>query len=73
MKNRDLVAAKRAKRDEFYTSREDIERELVHYASHFRDKVVYCNCDDPDSSEFWKFFQRNFSEWGLKRLIASLY
>ena len=73
MKNSDLVAAKRAKRDEFYTSREDIERELVHYASHFRDKVVYCNCDDPDSSEFWKFFQRNFGAWGLKRLIATHY
>ena len=73
MRNRDLVAAKRAKRDEFYTSREDIERELVHYAPHFRDKVVYCNCDDPDSSEFWKFFQRNFSAWGLKRLIATHY
>lgn len=73
MKNCDLVAAKRAKRDEFYTSREDIERELVHYGSHFRDKVVYCNCDDPGSSEFWKFFQRNFSAWGLKRLIATHY
>ena len=73
MKNSNLAAAKRAKNDEFYTCREDIEVELTHYADSFRSKTVYCNCDDPDVSEFWKFFQRNFTAWGLKRLIATHY
>ena len=73
MKNSNLAAAKRAKNDEFYTRREDIENELMHYRDHFAGKTVYCNCDDPDSSEFWKFFQRNFNVWGLKRLIATHY
>jgi len=54
-KNKSLGAAKKAKEDEFYTQRSDIENELHHYAEHFRGKVVYCNCDDPVSSEFWKF------------------
>lgn len=73
MKNSNLAAAKRAKNDEFYTCREDIEAELMHYADSFRGKTVYCNCDDPSISEFWKFFQRNFEAWGLKRLIATHY
>ena len=73
MKNSNLAAAKRAKNDEFYTRREDIENELMHYSDHFAGKTVYCNCDDPDTSEFWKFFQRNFTAWGLKRLIATHY
>ena len=73
MKNSNLAAAKRAKNDEFYTRREDIENELYHYVDHFQGKTVYCNCDDPDTSEFWKFFQRNFESWGLKRLIATHY
>ena len=73
MKNSNLAAAKAAKNDEFYTCREDVESELTHYADSFRGKTVYCNCDDPDVSEFWKFFQRNFTAWGLKRLIATHY
>ena len=73
MKNSNLAAAKRAKNDEFYTCREDIEAELAHYADSFRGKTVYCNCDDPDVSEFWKFFQRDFTAWGLRRLIATHY
>lgn len=72
-KNHNLTAAKKAKNDEFYTRREDIEAELMHYADHFRGKVVYCNCDDPESSEFWKFFMRVFAPWGLKKLIATHY
>ena len=71
--NANLNRAGRVKNDEHYTRREDIENELAHYASHFRGKVVYCNCDDPEWSEFWKFFQRNFKPWGLKRLIATHY
>ena len=72
-RNSTLGAAKAAKNDEFYTQRQDIENELSHYEDHFRGKVVYCNCDDPAESEFWKFFQRNFTAWGLKRLIATHY
>ena len=72
-KNENLAAAKRAKNDEFYTQRVDIENELCHYADHFRGKTVYCNCDDPTWSEFWRFFVRNFKPWGLKKLIATHY
>ena len=72
-KNANLQAAKKAKNDEFYTQRSDIENELCHYADHFRGKVVYCNCDDPRESEFWQFFVRNFEPWGLKKLIATHY
>lgn len=71
--NLNLRAAQRTKQDEFYTRREDIESELSHYAEHFRGKVVYCNCDDPVESEFWKFFVRNFKPWGLKKLMATHY
>lgn len=73
MKNSNLAAAKRARNDEFYTRHEDIENELMHYADYFVGKTVYCNCDDPSTSEFWKFFQRNFEAWGLKRLITTHY
>ena len=73
MANSNLRTAQKAKNDEFYTQREDIETELSHYAEHFRGKVVYCNCDDPVDSEFWKFFVRNFKPWGLKKLMATHY
>lgn len=73
MANKNLTAAKRAKNDEFYTQRVDIENELSHYAEYFRGKVVYCNCDDPVESEFWKFFVRVFKDWGLKKLMATHY
>ena len=68
-----LQEAKRAKKDEFYTQRVDIENELRHYKSHFKDKVVLCNCDDPRQSEFFKYFVENFEKLGLKRLIATCY
>ncbi len=68
-----LQAAKRAKKDEFYTQRVDIENELRHYKSHFKGKVVLCNCDDPRQSEFFKYFTENFEKLGLKRLIATCY
>lgn len=71
--NKSLHKAKSIKEDEFYTQRPYIEDELKHYADHFRDKVVYCNCDDPVTSEFWQFFMRNFRPWGLKKLIATHY
>ena len=54
--NKLLQKAKKSKSDEFYTQLSDIESELQHYKSHFNDKVVYCNCDNPQTSNFFKFF-----------------
>ena len=68
-----LTEAKRAKKDEFYTQRVDIENELRHYKAHFEGKVVLCNCDDPRQSEFFKYFAENFEKLKLKRLIAVCY
>ena len=73
MKNKNLHKAKNAKKDEFYTQLTDIEKELGHYREHFKDKVVYCNCDDPRSSDFFKFFSYSFEILGLKKLISSCY
>lgn len=72
-KNKDLHKAKDAKKDEFYTQLSDIERELRYYEGHFKDKVVYCNCDDPYESNFFKYFALNFNFLGLKKLIATCY
>ncbi len=69
--NHNLNQAKRAKNDEFYTQLSDIERELRHYHEQFRNKVVFCNCDDPEWSNFWRYFSLNFDYLGLKRLIAT--
>ncbi len=69
-----LRKAKKSRSDEFYTLLEDIERELKHYpADQFAGKVVYCNCDDPRTSNFYKYFAVNFNRLGLKKLIASCY
>jgi hypothetical protein len=68
-----LREAKVSKKDEFYTQLEDIERELKHYKHHFKDKVVYCNCDDPRVSNFFHFFSYNFEKFGLKKLITTCY
>lgn len=73
MGNSVLTAARRAKNDEFYTQYETIEDELKHYRKHFKGKTVYCNCDDPRWSNFFKYFVDNFHELKLKRLIASCY
>ncbi|WP_345845613.1 adenine-specific methyltransferase EcoRI family protein [Shewanella algae] len=71
--NSRLHSAKRNKKDEFYTQIVDIERELRHYRSHFKDKVVYCNCDDPYISAFFEYFTKNFEFLGLKKLITTCY
>lgn len=74
MKNNDkLKEAKRNKNDEFYTQLSDIENELKHYRNHFKGKVVFCNCDDPEWSEFFNYFWKNFSKLGLKKLITTHY
>lgn len=71
--NKLLQKAKKSKSDEFYTQFSDIESELQHYKSHFKDKVVFCNCDDPRISNFFNYFASNFKELGLKKLIAACY
>jgi hypothetical protein len=68
-----LTAAKTQKKDEFYTQLADIENELKHYKEQFRGKVVFCNCDDPYESNFFKYFANNFNHLGLKKLITTSY
>jgi len=72
-KNKNLHKAKDAKKDEFYTQLADIGRELRYYDGHFKNKVVYCNCDDPYESNFFKYFALKFNFLGLKKLIATCY
>jgi hypothetical protein len=75
--NRGLVAAKAAKQDEFYTQYVDIQKEVEAYlefdSDTFRGKVVYCNCDDPFESNFFRYFASNFNKLGLKRLVTTSY
>ena len=71
--NKNLHKAKKGKNDEFYTQLSDIERELKHYKHHFKNKVVYCNCDDPRVSNFFHYFSYNFDKLGLKKLITTCY
>ena len=73
MATADLKQAKNAKQDEFYTQLTDIEKELKYYKPHFNGKVVFCNCDDPYESNFFKYFALNFNSLGLKKLIATCY
>lgn len=68
-----LNEAKKAKKDEFYTQLSDISNELKNYRKHFKDKVVYCNCDDPRVSNFFQYFALNFEKLGLKKLITTCY
>lgn len=77
MANLNLNDAKVAKNDEFYTLFHDIEKELNAYLEYnqdvFRDKVVLCPCDDPEYSNFTKYFAQNFQKLGLKKLISTSY
>ena len=68
-----LRKAKENKADEFYTQLVDIEKELNNYRQYFKDKIVFCNCDDPYESNFFKYFAMNFNFLGLKKLIATCY
>ena len=72
-KNKNLQKARAEKNDEFYTMLADIEKELNHYKDFFKDKIVYCNCDDCFESNFFKYFALNFNFLGLKKLIATCY
>lgn len=71
--NKSLGKAKEAKKDEFYTQLADIELEMKHYKQYFKGKTVFCNCDDPYESNFFKYFAMNFNYLGLKKLIATCY
>lgn len=71
--NSNLHDAKKNKKDEFYTQLSDIENELQHYKEHFKDKIVYCNCDDPLQSAFFEYFFKNFKWLDLKALITTCY
>ena len=71
--NTNLRKAKAAKNDEFYTQLNDVANELKHYRHHFKGKTVFCNCDDPTWSAFWKYFHLNFEVLGLKKLISTHY
>lgn len=71
--NQLLQKAKKSKSDEFYTQLCDIERELQYYQNCFTNKVVYCNCDDPRTSNFFRYFAVNYHKLGLRKLIASCY
>ena len=68
-----LQKAKENKADEFYTQMPDIEAEMRHYREHFKGKTIFCNCDDPYESNFFKYFAMNFNFLGLKKLIANSY
>ena len=56
MANKNLRKAAKNKNDEFYTQLTDIEKELGHYKKYFKGKTIFCNCDDPQESDFWKYF-----------------
>lgn len=75
--NADMRTARREKKDEFYTRLEDIEAEMAYYVAHdpdvFQDAVVLLPCDEPEESNFVRYFRERFSALGLKRLIATSY
>ena len=71
--NSGLRTANKNKQDEFYTSLNDIELEMLNYRNQFRGKTIFCNCDDPYESNFFKYFAMNFNFLGLKKLIATCY
>lgn len=77
MAKNDMTAAKNAKNDEFYTQYSDIQKEINAYIEYnpdvFRDKTILCPCDDPEWSNFTKFFAQNFENFGLKKLISTSY
>lgn len=77
MANKNLTNAKKTRNDEFYTQYPDIEKEMAAYLDYnsnvFRSKTVYCNCDDPFESNFFRYFVLNFNRLRLKQLITTSY
>ena len=70
-KNSNLKKAKKNKNDEFYTQLNDIENEMKYYKNYFKNKIIFCNCDDPEFSNFWQYFSLNFEHLELKKLIST--
>ena len=70
---KNLMHAKENKENEYYTLLGDIKVELNNYEDFFKDKIVFCNCDDPYESNFFKYFAMNFNRLGLKKLISTCY
>lgn len=73
MANTTLKKAKQDKKYEFYTQLKDIEKELKYYKEYFKGKTIFCNCDDPEWSNFWKYFELNFDHLGIRKLISTHY
>ena len=71
-KNTKLNRAKAIKNDEFYTLYEDIEKELKNYTDYFENKIIYCNCDNPKFSNFWKYFNDNFTKLKIKNYMQHI-
>lgn len=71
--NKGLGNAKNTKFDEFFTQLSEIEKELKHYKEYFKDKIIFCNCDDPETSNFWLYFQLNFFSFEIKKLVSTHY
>ena len=69
--NRNLKIAQKAKKDEFYTQYSDIAKELPYYKEQLAGQIIYCNCDNPKYSNFYKYLKDNFHEYKLKKLIAT--
>tara|TARA_Y100000389_G_C17445538_1_gene511370 strand:+ start:155 stop:1138 length:984 start_codon:yes stop_codon:yes gene_type:complete len=72
-RNQLLHTATRNKRDEFYTQLKDIENEIKHYRENLKNKIIFCNCDDPRTSNFFHYFSYNFERLGLKKLFTTCY
>lgn len=70
-KNKKMNIAKKKRDDEFYTTMETIENELPYYNDKLEGKVIYMNCDDPNYSNFWIYFKKNFKKLKLKKIIAT--
>ena len=71
MSNNHLIRARDNSNDEFYTQYEDIAKEIPYYKEQLADKIIYCNCDNPKYSNFYKYLKEHFSEYKLKQLIAT--
>ena len=69
--NKDLHTAKSNAADEFYTAYDDVAKEMAQYSSYFRDKHIYCPCDNGEVSNFYRYFKDNFEHFGLSRLTAT--
>ena len=71
--NQNMIKAKTKKDDEFYTLYTDVEKEVSLYSQYLKDKVIYCNCDNPFESNFFKYFANNFKDLGIKKVIATCF